>query len=247
MGQTICGIVVNALPKFSNEEQFDLKKLKTAHKKIALQNLSPKDLTIGFHNGGTAIFLDMIFYKNISEEAALTDLEKDVNNIFPGSKFLIVVINDTAGFTGYSLVENGAKRRTKAVVNGEIFLDYGELYSKEIELYESFIEHLKMNTTSFPAYEAKYAELGPVERSKYYLMTRDNYCRRVNIENNFNYTSGSMEEHIIEQEFSNIMGCTCFDLEGKGFIEFERRKLNFKKDSLKEYLFVASQNLISDK
>ena len=63
------------------------------------------------------------------------------------------------------------------------------------------------------------------------------------IENNFNYITGSLDNYIIESEFQQLLNCGYYDIESLDFIEFERRKLNFKKDSLKEFLFLAKKEL----
>lgn len=107
MGYNICGIIINSLPTFKENESFDSKKLKTKFSKTRIKGPSPKNLSIGFKDNNTAIFLDLIFYKNISEDAAFTELETDLNSIFPNSRILIIAINDTVNFIGYSLIENG--------------------------------------------------------------------------------------------------------------------------------------------
>ncbi|MEO9869504.1 hypothetical protein [Ekhidna sp.] len=243
MGLTFCGIVVDKLPDFDGTKDADPKRLKTKFLKRKLDSLSPSKLSISFKNNCSIILLDMIFYKNISEEEELTDLEKDLNSLFPNSRILIIVINDTADFSGFSLIEDGKKIRTKAVVRGERFLDYGEIFSKEIELYDEYMKSLRSNTSVFEHLENLYSQYNESEKKKAYLMTRDNKYNRLKLENNYNYTNGSLDQFLIEQEFQKILKCDFFDLEQVDFIEFERKKLNFKKDSLYEFLKLTNDNL----
>jgi hypothetical protein len=61
----------------------------------------------------------------------------------------------------------------------------------------------------------------------------------INSENKFGYLNGSLDSFVIENEFQKIMGCGYYDIDGLEMIQFQRRKLNFAKDSLKEYLYMA--------
>ncbi len=40
-----------------------------------------------------------------------------------------------------------------------------------------------------------------------------------------------------------MINCDYIELEELDFIEFERKKLNFKKESLREYFFLAQKEL----
>ena len=185
----------------------------------------------------------MIFYKNISDNPELTDLENDLNTIFPNSRILIIAVNDTVDFTGYSLIQHGVKLRTKATVNDTVFLDYGELNEKETELYNEITMKVAQYPDTIRAIDEKTLNHTAIEKRKFYLHYRDAVYRRSKIENNFNYINGSLDNYIIESEFQQLLNCGYYDIESLDFIEFERRKLNFKKDSLKEFLFLAKKEL----
>jgi hypothetical protein len=243
MGNNICGIVVNSLPKIENIESLDKKRLKTKFIKTKINGLSPKDLSISFKENCTLIFLDLIFYQNISEQAELTNLENDLNNIFPNSKILIIAINDTVNFAGYSLIENGTKLRTKATVNDTIFLDYGELNKKEMEFYKEIVDMMKPYPDTIKRFDEKTTGQSSLEKQKSYLDYRDFVYSKAKKDNKYNYKDGSLDNFIIENEFHNILGCDYYDLESFDFIVFERRKLNFTKDSLKEFLYTARNEL----
>jgi hypothetical protein len=241
MGYNICGIIINSLPTFKENESFDSKKLKTKFSKTRIKGLAPKNLSIGFKDNNTAIFLDLIFYKNISEDAALTELETDLDSIFPNSRILIIAINDTVNFAGYSLIENGIKLRTKAVVNDQIFLDFGELEAREILLYIHAQKLAKAYPSIIQKIDDLYAGQPELSKKKQYIKWRDAFLRKNSKENYDYYIDGSLDSIMIEKEFQRLLNCDYNDLEQLDFIEFDRRKLNFKKDSLREYLFIASK------
>ena len=243
MGNNICGVIINSLPSLTDVEAYDKKKLKTKFVRTKIKGLSPKDLSITFLDGKTLIFLDLIFYKNISDNPELTDFENDLNAIFPNSRILIIAINDTVNFTGYSLLDNGIKLRTKATVNDTIFLDYGELNEKETELYNEITIKVAPYPDTIKRIDEKTADYQPLQKRKFYLNYRDAVYRRSKTENNFNYVDGSLDNFIIETEFRKLLNCDYFDIESFDFIEFERRKMNFKKDSLKEFLYLAQKEL----
>jgi hypothetical protein len=241
MGNNICGIVINALPKLTEDGHYDKKKLKTKFSRARINGLSPKDLSITFSDNNTLIFLDLIFYKNISETPELTALEKDLNAIFPNARILIIAINDTVNFTGYSLIENGVKLRTKALVNDAIFLDFGDLNEKEKSLYGEILVSVMKHSETLKKIEAKTMNYSAIDKKKFYLKYRDVIYRNAGAENNFNYTDGSLDNFIIENEFRKLLNRDYYEVENMEFIVFERRKLNFAKDSLKEYLYLAKK------
>jgi len=244
MGYNICGIAINSLPKFDDIGLFDKKKLKTKFSKTHINQLNPKQLSIAFKADRTVILLDMIFYQNISESSELSNLEKDLNDIFPNSEFLIFAINDTIDFACYSIVKNGVKIRTKGVAKDDFFLDYGELLPIEIKLYDQIMDYFKANPDQLQSYEKKFSSFTNLEKQKRYIIVRDLFYQRIlKKENKLNYTDGSLDSYIIEAEFKKVFNCDFNDLETIEFIEFDRRRLNFKKDSLKEYLYLAKSLL----
>ena len=212
---------------------------KTKFSKIPLSEYSPKDLTIGFKDKKTLIFLDLIFYKNISETKELTGLESDLVNLFPNSRILIIALSETSDITGYSLLTNGEKQRTKCVTKGQIFLDYGELNEKELELHKQITAIINIQKKAKEKIDEHTKNMTTLDANKFHLVYRDSFLKKINSENKFGYLNGSLDNFVIENEFQKIMGCGCYDIEGLEMTQFQRRKLNFVKDSLKEYLYMA--------
>lgn len=239
MGQTICGIVIDSLPREIASTELDQKKQKTKFSNSLINSLSPKDLSISFMDGKSLIFLDQIFVKNISEDSELTNLENDLNDIFPDSRILIVVINDTVNFTGYSYLENGIKCRTKAVVNDQEFLDFGNLNNIEKEMLEDIKTVLTDHPFRVSMINAVVGNMNGLELDKYYLKYRDTMFKKQKIERDFFYLDGTADSKIIEELWVNILSCDYNELEKLNWTVFERRRLNFKKDSLRDYVYLA--------
>lgn len=242
MGNIICGIIVDSLPREIGESELDSKKLKTKFSKGKIENLNPKDLSITFKNGKSLIFLNQIFVKNISEDDKLTDLENDLNDVFPNSRILIAEINDTVNFTGYSYLENGIKKRTKAVVNDQQFLDYGNLNDIEKDMLDDIKTVLKDHPFRVSMINAVVGDMNGLELDKYYLKYRDTMFKKQKIERDFFYLDGTSDSKIIETLWIDILGFEFYEIENFEWIVFGRRRLNFKKDSLRDYLYLARMN-----
>ena len=162
MGYSICGVIINSIPNFDNNEIVNPMESKTKWSKGYLdkyEHLSPKKLSITFWKDNTVILQDMLFYKNLSETDSLTNLELDISRILPKSTFLIFVVSDSADFTGYSIIDSGIKIRTKAVVKGQIFLDYGDLLDIEIKLVEELIEIYKKKDGGYEKLESQFSDM----------------------------------------------------------------------------------------
>lgn len=250
MGYNITGILINSLPQIAENDSFDIMKLKTKYVKTKVKSLSPKDLSISFKNGNTLILLDMVFYKNISEERELTKMEEDLNKLFPNSKILIFSINDIVNFVGYSLIENGVKIRTKAVANGNLFLDYGDIIGIEPIIYEKskkIVSELSGDSKNEKelkeTIEQALLDKTEIGKKKFYISIFNNLIGKNNRKDMYEYYDGGLDNFMIEKMFNNIIKCDYSEIEAFDFIEFERRKLNFQKDSFKEFLFVAFNEL----
>lgn len=244
MGNQICGILINSLPREFSEEELDSKKLKTKIISDSISSLSPKDLSITFFEGRTFIFLDQIFYNNISEEANLTELEKDLTDIFPESKILIIAINDIVNFTGYSLIVNGIKIRTKAVVNDQIFLDYGDIYDIELQMLEQY-HRIREGK---PRDLTKMRELYPgYPDDKLLVIDRDTAIKFFKNRQHFAdelpffYKDGTSDNLLIDKQIITFIERDIEELENMNWVVFQRRKLNFKKDTLKNYIQLAKR------
>ena len=244
MGHNICGIVIDRLPPANQEVSTKPDWLKPKFVKTRIDSLAPKKLTITFPEDKTLILLDMITYKNVSNEPALTGLENDLVNIFPGARIFIFAINNAADFVGYSLLEDGVKLRTKCVVNDSIMFDFGDFIGKEIQLYEEMHKIINGNPAVKEKFDNTSASFDPMQKKKLHLTYRDAILRNKKVDNQYGYRDGSLDEHIIEKEFENLLGCGYYDLVGMEAITFENRKFDFSKESLKEYVEYAKTILL---
>ena len=102
---------------------------------------------------------------------------------------------------------------------------------------------MKKYADTLQFFENEYSTLSQCERKKFFLRTRDRMYAKKNLENKYNYKDGTLDSTMIEIEVAAMLKADYYDIENIEFVEFGRRKLNFKKDSLREFLYVAAKEL----
>jgi hypothetical protein len=245
MGHTISGIVIDKLPESiqsDNGTSFD-----TQHQIESNTSLCPKKLTIGFKNEATFIFLDNIYYKNMSEDEALTQLESDINRIFPGSSFFSIMVNETSDIYGYSLINKGKKIRTKCVMQGRQFLDFGELNPIEKKLEKEIQEYLKDKPIVKEKIDEHTKSMNQLDASKFHLIYRDKLYSRNKVANPYEYLGGGLDSYVIDKLFQGTMKCDFQEIEMTKAVVFDKKKLDFTKESLSPFIYTAFGQLNSNK
>lgn len=237
MGHTISGIIIDKLPESiqnDNGTPFD-----TKHQIESNTSLCPKKLTIGFKNEATFIFLDNIYYKNMSEDESLTQLEADINRIFPSSSFFSIMMNETSDIYGYSLINKGKKIRTKCVMQGRQFLDFGELNPIERKLEKEIQEYLKDKPIVKTKIDEHTKSMSQLDASKFHLIYRDKLYSRNKVANPFEYLSGGLDSYVIDKLFQGTMKCDFQEIEMTEAVVFDKKKIDFTKESLSSFISTA--------
>jgi hypothetical protein len=241
MGYIISGIVIDRLP---SEMQVDLAALRETKYQIeATTSLCPKKLTIGFKNQATYIFLDNIYYKNMSEEESLSLLEIDVNKIFPDGGSLTIVINETSDIYGYSLINRGKKIRTKCVVQGRQFLDFGELNPLEQRLEKEIREYIKDKPETKAKIDEHTKSMSPLEAAKFLLIYRDKLYQRNKLQNPYEYLGGGLDNYVVGKIFQTTLKCDFHEIENTKSVVFNKSKIDFTKESLAPFIHKAFELL----
>jgi hypothetical protein len=241
MGYTISGVIIDKLPEpiqKDNGTPFD-----TKYQIESNTSLCPKKLTIGFKNEATYIFLDNIYYKNMSEEEGLTQLESDINKIFPGSGFLSIMMNETSDIYGYSLINRGKKTRTKCVMQGRQFLDFGELNPLEQKLEKEIQEYLKDKPNVKAKIDEHTKSMSQLDASKFHLIYRDKLYSRNKLANPYEYLGGGLDSYVIDKLFQGTAKCDFQEIERTEAVVFDKKKLNFTKESLSAFIYTAFEQL----
>lgn len=244
MGQQITGIFVNALPSFMERSLHEAKTKKTKFEKIKIENFSPELLTIGFKDNSTFIFLDKLLFHNMSEKKELTPLEKNLVYLFPDSKIISSLINDTIDFVGYSILEKGIKKRTKAIVRNEIFLDYGNLLQLEIENYKKvsdFIDNCTKRKIS--NFRKIFSEHSEIDFMKEILLVADSIMQEYSITTIDKYEDGSLDIKIIDNEIQTTFGNDIYGFLGTECLQFQQKRISFKTGSLEDFIRIAHEEL----
>ena len=98
-----------------------------------------KSINIGYYNGNIIISDDYQITTNSLERADklnLTEEEKNLVGLFPTSEILTVACHSAVNYHGYSLIENGVKKRLKIISSDEARIEFGERIKEENEIYD---------------------------------------------------------------------------------------------------------------
>ena len=106
--------------------------------------LNPKDnqIGIGYYNGNLIICDGYLLTTKSLEESEnlnLADYEKSLVKIFPKSEIVTVSCVSSVNFHGYSLLQNGEKKRLKYVAE-EMKQEFGNRFEEENEIYKKSYE-----------------------------------------------------------------------------------------------------------
>jgi hypothetical protein len=95
------------------------------------------DLFIGTYQDKLIIASPDLTYGMFATEPS--DIEKSFVAAFPSSEIAALAENSTVGEFGYSLIENGQRKRLKHGCDGEIYVDFGEMLPEEQEILAGHI------------------------------------------------------------------------------------------------------------
>ena len=106
--------------------------------------LNPNDnqIGIGYYNGNLIICDGYLLTNKSLEESEnlnLVEYEKSLVKIFPKSEIVTVSCVSSVNFHGYSLIQNGEKKRLK-FVDAEMKQEFGNRFEEENEIYKNSYE-----------------------------------------------------------------------------------------------------------
>jgi hypothetical protein len=82
-----------------------------------------------------------------------------------------------------------------------------------------------------------------LDAAKFHLIYRDKLYNRNKLANSFEYLGGSLDNYVIGKMFKNIVNCDFDQVENTRAIEFDKSKIDFKKESLGPFIFWAFEEL----
>ena len=148
MGWNTSLIIVENKENYSNENEL-LKNLGFDNFELIESTtfdeiLNPKDnhIGIGYYNGNLIICDGYLLTTKSLEEREnlnLADYEKSLVKIFPKSEIVTVSCISSINFHGYSLIQNGEKKRLKYVAV-EMKQEFGNRFEEENEIYKNSYE-----------------------------------------------------------------------------------------------------------
>ena len=98
-----------------------------------------KSINIGYFNGNIIISDDYQITTNSLERADklnLTKEEKNLVKLLPTSEIVTVACHSAVNYHGYSVIENGIKKRLKIISSDEPKIEFGERIKEENKIYE---------------------------------------------------------------------------------------------------------------
>jgi hypothetical protein len=148
MGWNTSLIIIENKKNYSNEiellkslgfENFEQKENATFDE---ILNPQENQIGIGYYNGNLIICDGYLLTTKSIEESKnlnLADYEKSLIKIFPKSEIVTVSCVSSVNFHGYSLIQNGEKKRLKIVAE-EMKQEFGNRFEEEIEIYKKSYE-----------------------------------------------------------------------------------------------------------
>ena len=145
MGWNTSLIIIENKENFSDEnellkslgfENFEQKENSTFDEILNPKN---KQIGIGYYNGNIIICDGYLLTTKSLEESKnlnLVEYEKNLVQIFPKSEIVTVSCVSSVNFHGYSLIQNGEKKRLK-FIEEEIKHEFGVRFEEEIEIYKN--------------------------------------------------------------------------------------------------------------
>lgn len=103
-------------------------------------------INIGYYNGNIIITDDYQITSDALEAAdslQLTREEKELVTVFPNSEIVMVACHSVVNYHGYSLIQNGIKKRLKVISSDTPLIEFGERMEEELEIYKR--SYLKNN------------------------------------------------------------------------------------------------------
>ncbi|HJR99370.1 MAG TPA: hypothetical protein VJ780_00430 [Flavobacterium sp.] len=149
MGWNTSLIIIENKENYSNENEllkslgFENFKQKENTTFEEILNPEKNQIGIGYYNGNLIICDGYLLTNKSLEESEnlnLADYEKNLVKIFPKSEIITVSCVSSVNFHGYSLIQNGEKKRLK-FVDSEIKYEFGNRFEEENEIYKtSYVE-----------------------------------------------------------------------------------------------------------
>ncbi|POS00749.1 hypothetical protein Q361_12510 [Flavobacterium croceum DSM 17960] len=148
MGWNTSLIIIENKENYSNEnellkslgfENFEQKENTTFDE---ILNPQENQIGIGYYNGNLIICDGYLLTTKSLEESKnlnLADYEKSLIKIFPKAEIVTVSCVSSVNFHGYSLIQNGEKKRLKIVAE-EMKQEFGNRFEEEIEIYKKSYE-----------------------------------------------------------------------------------------------------------
>ena len=97
----------------------------------------PSDLFVGEYNGYLIFSDDNLPMQFFNDEP--TDIEKIFTSQFPNTEITAFMLNESVGFFGYTIIDNGKRKKFKHGSDGVVRANKGDILPQEVEMLKSEI------------------------------------------------------------------------------------------------------------
>lgn len=97
-------------------------------------------INIGYYKGNIIISDDYQITSDALEKAyslQLTKEEKELVSLFPNTEIVMVACHSVVNYHGYSLIQNGIKKRLKVISSDTPLIEFGERIEEEQQIYNN--------------------------------------------------------------------------------------------------------------
>ena len=125
------------------------------------------------------------------------------------------------------------------VAQGRPFLDFGELNENEKMLYDQICRYFEKNPNTQAKLYEHTKNMTQLEKAKFELIFRDTLYAKLKKENNFEYLGGSLDKFCIQEILGSYFKTNWNIIEGQKSFTFNKKKFNFEKESIENYVYTA--------
>jgi len=204
------------------------------------ENLSPRDLRIGFYRERIIILNEAIVEYVLSEDEKLHPIEQSIVNKYPNSGMIHVHQFDTISFIGYCYIADQKKQRTKAVADGKLYLDQGTVFEAESIYAESLINTLKKSKPKYLENTLKnYKDLSKNDQIKEFLLLREKILK----DGSMGYYNGGIDEEVMHKFIASFTDSDWTRFTELNYVEYKGISAKNKELDILKYINHAYSKL----
>ncbi len=205
---------------------------------VETDDLSPDDLHIGLINSKIIINNEKLM-SVLDDTKNLSKFDMSLNDIYPNCEIVHILQYDTCGLYGYVIIDENIKQRCKGIIDGQLFMDDGQITEFEKSSAESIFNGLySLAPKSKQIIEDKSQDLTEHQKIKYAFSMM---AKLSNSENE--YLSGKLDEKFIHKLFPYFINGDWSKLIGIEYVKYNGVDYDNMEIDLSQYVKDAINRL----